>query len=195
MIKTLRFMLVIPLVILAQAANAAFIVEQYDDFWSTNLGSLITYANNNTASTITNYEYLDFSDTNSNGHLGGFNLWPSDEPVYSGSGAAINDTFFIKATGNFDIAVDGSYNIRTWNDDGVFVYIDGVLQINDAGLHAPQDMFTGYDFLTSGSHSLELYFFENGGGANLEVSISGNNNGNYTLLTSSAAVPEPMSLS
>ncbi len=190
MIKTLIPALFLIASTFSSIANASFIVEQYDDFWSSSLANLQTYANNNAASTIASFEYLDFSDTNSNLDFSGFNLWPSDAPVYSGANAAINSTFFVKATGLFDIAADGNYNIRTYNDDGVFVFIDNVLQISDPTLHPPVHFYTGHDFLSAGTHSIELYFFENAGGANLEVGISGNNNSSYSLLNS-AAVPEP----
>ena len=46
--------------------------------------------------------------------------------------------------------------------------IDGTNIINDDSLHAPQNRF-GERFLSAGPHSIELVFFERGGGAEVEL--------------------------
>lgn len=172
------------------SAKASFIVEQYDDFWSSNLTQLSNYANANTASTTGGFEYIDFTDFNRNNDFAGFNLWPSDIADgngYSGPNAAINETFFVRITGLFDIDGDGDYTIRTLNDDGIFVFVDGVLVINDPTLH-PIRRFSADLSLTAGTHDIELFMFERGGAADLEVSIA-SNGGAFSLLN--ARVPEP----
>ena len=179
----------------SSVANAAFMVEQYDNFWNTSASALKTYANNNAASSVGYFDVLDFSDNGDNGDFAGFNLWPSDAPAASGPLDPINQTFFVKVTGWFFIDTTGYYDIRTRNDDGLHLMIDpmysgGAYEISDPTLHPPQYRNTGFDLLLVGSHFLELYFFENGGGANLEVAISGNKNKTYSLLKSKS-IPEP----
>ncbi|WP_412971482.1 PEP-CTERM sorting domain-containing protein [Glaciecola sp. MF2-115] len=182
-------MLIALLSSISMSANAAFIVEQYDNYWSTSLSNMQSYANANAASTTASFSVIDFSDTNSPGNFAGFNLWPSDAPVWSGSSAAINDTFFVRITGTIEFLT--SSIIRTWNDDGVFVLIDGVTVLSDPTLHPPQYYFSSA--VASGIHAFELYFFENGGGANLEVAFSDAQTQNYNQLT--ARIPEPSTLS
>ena len=60
-------------------ANAALLVEQYDDFWSANVNALISYADNNAASASGLFEIIDFTDDPAGfaGAIPGSNPWPS----------------------------------------------------------------------------------------------------------------------
>ena len=158
----------------AGSAGATFLVEQYDDFWSTDVNALIDYAATNDASTSANWDYIDFTDDPAGfaGEIPGSNPWPSAAAAgVTGTGHPLNNTFFALITGDFYISTSGEYTFRTFSDDGVFLYIDGVLTINDPTLH-PEQVRTSTGALTTGTHSVELYFFENGGEASLEFTIA-----------------------
>lgn len=175
----------------------AFVVEQYDDFWSTSLTELENYAAANTASTTAYWDYIDFTDDPLGfaGDIPGSNPWPSAAAAgVTGTSADLNQTFFVRITGDFNIVTDDTYTFRTYSDDGVFLYVDGLLTINDPNLHAEQ-VRTGTQSLIAGIHSLELYFFENGGEASLEFTIAGSDSV-YTHFDAQeyqvgAPVPEP----
>jgi hypothetical protein len=180
-------------------SSASLLVEQYDDFWSTDVNALQTYADNNTASSSAYWDIIDFTDDPSGfaGGIPGSNPWPSAfNAGASGTGHAINQTFFAKITGDFGVTSSDTYTFRTYNDDGVFLYIDGILTINDPNQHA-ESIHTGSRTLTAGDHSIELYFFENGGEASLEFTVA-DSSGIFTHFDApqfqASQVPEPTSL-
>jgi len=197
--SSLKLAAVAALFAVTSAANASLLlVEQYDDFWSTDVNALIDYANNNQADTSAYWGEIDFTDDPNGfaGDIAGSNPWPSAFAVgASGKNHGLNQTFFARITGN--IATDaGDFYFRTFNDDGLFLFVDGELIINDNTLH-PEKRFEGFKSLTAGVHSIELYFFENGGEASLEFSVAdasrqfvhfNNANSPVTL------VPEPTTL-
>ena len=196
----LKFVAVAALLSLSNLANAGLLlVEQYDDFWSTDVNALIDYAENNNADTSAYWGEIDFTDDPAGfvGDFSGSNPWPSAKAASAvGTGHSVNQTFFARITGQFLTAADDDFFFRTFNDDGLFLYIDGELVINDPNLH-PERRFEGTKFLTEGVHNIELYFFENGGEASLEFSIADSSrnfshfndtNGPVTL------VPEPTTL-
>ena len=162
-------------------AEATFLVEQYDDFWSLDVNDLIAYATANDASTSADWDYIDFTDDPSGfaGEIEGSNPWPSAAAAgVTGTSNALNQTFFALITGDFYISETGTYSFRTYSDDGVFLYIDGALVINDGTLHV-ETINTAELLLSTGIHSVELYFFENSGEASLEFSIA-SEDGDYT---------------
>ncbi|WP_413284253.1 PA14 domain-containing protein [Vibrio sp. MA40-2] len=187
--------------IMSLSANAALIVEQYNDYWSTDLSALEYYAATYTADTITEWDYIDFTDDPAGfaGDIAGSNPWPSaSQAGVTGGSASLNDQFFVRITGDFSVASDANYFFQTYSDDGIFLYIDGELIINDPNLHAEQRR-SGQIDLTSGIHSMELYFFENAGEASLELSIASEYSTAYThfndvnSVATVVDVPEPAS--
>ncbi len=187
---------------LVSTANAGlFLVEQYDDFWSTDVNQLKDYADNNIASSSALWGAIDFTDDPDGfaGDIAGSNPWPSANGAI-GTGQAINQTFFAKITGDFFTSVADTYFFQTYNDDGVFVFIDGELVIDDSSLH-PERRFEGSKSLDVGSHSVELYFFENSGEASLEFSIADSsrnfmhfNDPQGAVSLTATSVPEPSTL-
>jgi hypothetical protein len=199
-LSSLKFVAAAALLSLSNLANAGLLfVEQYDDFWSTDVNTLIDYAENNNAGTSAYWGEIDFTDdpVGFAGDIAGSNPWPSATAAGAiGTGHSVNQTFFARITGQFLTSADDDFFFRTFNDDGLFLYIDGELVINDPSLH-PERRFEGTKFLTEGVHNIELYFFENGGEASLEFSIADSSrnfshfndaNGPVTL------VPEPTTL-
>ena len=96
-------------------------------------------------------------------------------PIASGTTDAITlsvtsevDTFGLVFTHTLTVTSAGNYEFETTSDDGSRVYIDGNLVVDNDGLHAPVTV-TGNVFLTQGTHSLRVEFFENLGGEVLTV--------------------------
>ena len=155
-----------------------FILDQYTGYWSNKLSDLQNYVNKfnpltskNKYSVVT--DAIDYTDDRG-GFAGELNFdrrWPAAEALNVWGTGGINDQFFAKISGDFSIEKEGLYRFRTYNDDGVFLLVDGILVINDSSLH-PEQIFTGDINLSAGNHQLELYFFENGGEASLEFSVS-----------------------
>ncbi len=155
-----------------------FNLDQYTGYWSNKLSDLQNYVNKYNPLTAKNKysvvtDAIDYTDD-----LGGFagelnfdRRWPAAEALKVWGTGGINDQFFVKISGDFSIEKDGMYRFRTYNDDGVFLLVDGKFVISDSTLH-PEQIFTGDISLSAGNHQLELYFFENGGEASLEFSVS-----------------------
>lgn len=99
------------------------------------------------------------------------------------------DTFSIRYTGSIMIGTSGSYTFYTTSDDGSKLYINGILVVSNDGLHAPQER-SGTISLTPGYHSIEVLFFENGGGETLIVQYTGpsitKQNVPFSILSSSS---------
>ncbi len=153
-------------------------LDQYTGYWSSKLTDLQNYVKNyNPLSSKNKFsvttDAIDFTDDQGGfaGELPYDKRWPAAEAANFWGTGGINNQFFAKVSGEFSVAQSGNYRFRTFNDDGVFLLIDGVLVINDPTLH-PERVFTGDIKLEPGNHNLELYFFENGGEASLEFSVS-----------------------
>lgn len=82
------------------------------------------------------------------------------------------DRFAARVLGEFEVPSAGTYTLGTNSDDGVRLRVNGVDIIVDDSLHGPEDRFGIVD-LTAGRHNFELTFFENSGGAALELFIAG----------------------
>ena len=74
--------------------------------------------------------------------------------------------------GYLDISKDGFYTFYTSSDDGSLLYIDGVLIVNNDGLH-PLVEKSGKVGLQAGKHHIIVDYFQAGGGKSLTVSFSG----------------------
>ncbi len=96
-------------------------------------------------------------------------------PVASGSSSTIGvgvttrvDNFGLVFTNTLQVATPGLYEFYTNSDDGSKLYIDGVVVVDNDGLHAPR-VVQGSRQLAAGSHTLRVEFFERTGGQILEV--------------------------
>lgn len=153
-------------------------VDQYTGYWSSRLIDLQNYVKNYNPVTQKN-RYSDFTDAidftdDQKGFAGELPFdkrWPAAVATNAWGTGGINNQFFAKVSGDFFLDQPGQYRFRTFNDDGVFLLINGKLIINDPTLH-PERVFTGDASLASGNHQLELFFFENEGEASLEFSVS-----------------------
>lgn len=178
------------------AAAATFRVEQYDGYLGTDLATYQAHAAANTPDFVGFFDVIDFTDDPGGfvGNRPGSNPWPGQTATgQSGISAAVNQTFFARITAQMSVAVADTFTFRTYNDDGVFLLVNGDLVINDPSLH-PEKEFTGTKALGVGTHDIELFFFENGGEASLEFSFK-NSAAPYTWAGNSEtlfAAPVPL---
>ena len=153
-------------------------LDQYTGYWSSELSKLRSYVASFSPTSV-NKKYsvltdiIDFTDDQGGfaGELPYDKRWPAAEALNVWGTQGINNQFFVKVSGDFHVGEAGKYRFRTYNDDGVFLTINNSLIINDPTLH-PERVFTGDIDLSVGNHQLELFFFENGGEASLEFSVS-----------------------
>jgi hypothetical protein len=119
-----------------------------------------------------------------------------ENEVFPGLNGGFGDNYALHAEATLLVDQDGTYTFLTNSDDGARLRIDGLDVINDDSFHGADNRF-GSIFLTAGTHTLDLVFFEGGGGSEIELAWS---RGRFTeltagfeLLTIAAdnAVPEP----
>jgi len=101
-----------------------------------------------------------------------------------------NNNFAARITGNFLIGTAGQWTLGINHDDGARLKIDGVVVATAD--NAVDNRTTTYTFanLAAGLHSVEIVYFETGGGASLEF-FGAQGTGPYALINS---VPEPSTL-
>ncbi|MBL7877429.1 MAG: fibronectin type III domain-containing protein [Cyclobacteriaceae bacterium] len=83
-----------------------------------------------------------------------------------------NDNFGFVFTGFLQIPTTGSYTFYTSSDDGSKLWVNGVLIVNNDGLHGTQER-QGTMTLNAGYYPIRCEFFEAGGGEALTVSWQG----------------------
>ena len=182
---------------LPMAADASFLVRQWQGGTAGNSG--IAGADAAIASRAADvsaiWDVIDFTDDPAGfaGDIPGSNRWPLATLLnQSGTGATANNNFAALITGNFVVTTPGTYEFRTFADDGVRLKIGGTTVIIDDTYH-PEQVRTGSINLAAGTYSIELLFFEGGGEASLEFTsrIAG---GQFGHVTSASTVPEPGSI-
>lgn len=82
------------------------------------------------------------------------------------------DDFAARYTGDFEVTESGSYTFYLSSDDGSRLFIDGQEVIDNDGLHAVVEEQITIN-LTAGTHSIEVLYFERGGGSVLDLDWSG----------------------
>lgn len=114
--------------------------------------------------TNTTASVINFRD-NADGHFGD----NAPFPVYGEEGA--HDDFGIHATGTFTIVEGGVRSIGVNSDDGFQLFIDGELALEFPDPRGSDDTIGSVD-LAVGEHTLELFYYERAGGAQVELFIS-----------------------
>lgn len=127
----------------------------------------------NPANTVNGLDYKYYE--------GAWNVLPnfaSLTPVKTGtvtnfdlSVANVGDNFGFSFTGYIQVPTDGVYTFYTASDDGSKLYMDGVLVVNNDGLHAQTEK-SGTIGLKAGKHAINVVYFEKTGGNTLNVSYS-----------------------
>ena len=75
-----------------------------------------------------------------------------------------SDDFQVRWTTTLNAEVSGTYNFRTYTDDGLRLYINDELVIDYWNDQGPTNR-TGSIFLNEGTHECVMEYYENGGGA------------------------------
>ena len=160
-------------------AQAPFTVEQWTGYNSNVLTNLQAYASNNAPNYTVTTNIIDYTDDPAgfSGEIPGSTPWPAAQATGASGTGGINDNFFARVTTDILITESDTYTFRTFNDDGVFLRVNNQLIISDTGYH-PEAFFEGSIELTPGVYPLELYFYEGGGEASLELTYK-NSSGIY----------------
>lgn len=118
--------------------------------------------------------------------------WGSGAPSVSGIGS---DYFSVSWVGNFRAPSTGNYQFQTLSDDGVRLYVNNVLVIDNWTYHAFTTNTSSNISLTAGqSYPIRLEYFEGGGGAIIKLSWSTPTNTSFVPMgTQSAANPNAAS--
>ena len=163
-------------------APIVFTVQQFTGFSTNDFETMRQHAANNAANYTVQANVIDFTDDPGgfSGELPGSNPWPAAVAQGVTGTGGINDQFFARITTTFEVGSADTFTFRTFNDDGVYLLIDGQFVIYDSGYH-PEIPFEGSIYLTPGTHTLELFYFEGGGEASLELSVR-NSTGQFGLL-------------
>jgi hypothetical protein len=101
------------------------------------------------------------------------NDWGSGSPAGAGVGP---DQFSVRWSTKFEAALPGTYNFTVTSDDGIRLYVDGLLVINQWRDQSPTT-YTASRTLREGTHDFRIEYYENGGGAVARFS--------YTVATTS----------
>jgi hypothetical protein len=112
----------------------------------------------------TDFFYADLTgnwDLDGDLHFG--ELTKIDNPVKP-SPLSDGDTFSIRWTGQIDAEYDEAYSFRTFTDDGVKLWIDGDLIIDDSTMHPPK-INEASKSLSADKHTIQVEYFENTGDA------------------------------
>ena len=92
-----------------------------------------------------------------------------DFNVQTNNGDGDNEEYGMIFTGNLVLAAGGNFDFRLNSDDGSQLYIDGELIVNHDGAHGASNVTTTNVALSSGTHDVRVFFYENGGGDSLDV--------------------------
>jgi MSHA biogenesis protein MshQ len=114
--------------------------------------------------------------------------WGTGTPGVSGLGA---DNFSVRWTGSLRAPSTGAYQFQTVSDDGVRLWINNILVIDNWTDHAATTNTSNTINLVAGqSYPVKLEFYENGGFAVMQLNWSQPTNSSFTSIsTQSGVVP------
>ena len=108
---------------------------------------------------------------------GGERFFPGDRPypVYGTFGG--HDFIGIDARGTINVPTPGVWTFLANSDDGVIVWIDGTIVVDDRTNHGTRadindPVIRGAIDLSAGEHSIRVSHYEQGGGAAVEVGVA-----------------------
>jgi hypothetical protein len=84
----------------------------------------------------------------------------------------LKEKYGLRFTGFIDVAVEGVYRFSLRTDDGSRLWIGDRLVVDNDGWHGTVEQ-TGQIALREGSHALTIAYFQDNGGATLEVFVEG----------------------
>ncbi|MEK0451964.1 MAG: hypothetical protein RL088_4232 [Verrucomicrobiota bacterium] len=158
--------------LLPSTSNAALLVEQWMGAGNSGLAGVDAAIASRPADYSGVYNIIDFTDDPAGfaGLIPGSVFWPSAGGLNLGTGHPLNTNFGARVSGTVSISTADTYTFRTFADDGVRLRIGGTTVISDNSYH-PETQLLGSIFLTPGTYSLDLIFFEGGGEASLEFAV------------------------
>lgn len=93
------------------------------------------------------------------------------------------DDFSVRWVGELAVPADGDYQFRIRGDDGIRIYIDGALLINDWSNHGPRNRDSSPINLQTGQrYAIVVEHYERGGGAVAVVSWNGPTTGGWQVI-------------
>lgn len=98
--------------------------------------------------------------------------YPATRGAWAGLDSRFIDTFAVRESGFLQVTKNGRYTLSLLSKDGAKLWIDGVLVINNGGIHAPQKRARTIK-LAAGFHSIRVEAFANTGVAALNLTWSG----------------------
>jgi glucose/arabinose dehydrogenase len=98
--------------------------------------------------------------------------YPTTRQPWAGLDGRFVRRFAVRESGLIEIPTPGSYKLALFSKDGARLWIDGVLVINNGGIHPPRQRSRRVA-LRSGLHAIRIDFFANAGPAGLVLSWSG----------------------
>ena len=93
---------------------------------------------------------------------------PSTGGAWPGLPLSMKDTFAARLHGSLAVPAAGTWTFHLISDDGSRLLLDGVEVIDNDGLHGMRTRSATLT-LAAGPHAVEVEFFENGGGAGLQL--------------------------
>ncbi len=100
------------------------------------------------------------------------------------------DTFSARWTGSVQPSVTGSYQFNTRSDDGIRLWVDGNLVIDNWTDHAPTDNYSTAINLTAGQkYSIKMEYYEAGGGAECRLRWALNGGGFVAIPSANLSTP------
>lgn len=171
---------------LPMSQASAFLVNVYSATPMTNLAQAdarIAMGSPNASLRTSVIEFDDLGDS-SRGNFALNNAFPG----------LVNTNFAVRITGNFFVATAGQWTIGLNHDDGAYFKIDGVERARADNVVDNRTTTYTFSNLSAGLHSVEIVYFETGGGASLEFfgkQGAANSANPWALINS---VPEPSTL-
>lgn len=106
----------------------------------------------------------------------------------------IFDNYVGRWQGELNVTTAGNYTFGTRSDDGSLVYVDGILAVANNRFQGPTTRTNQFlpastptqpsanpINLTAGAHRVEVFYYEGGGGSQMQLGYSGPDNGNLAL--------------
>jgi len=103
------------------------------------------------------------------GQVANLNFPPTDKAF---AGSPFNSEFLAQFSGNIFVPITGTWTFFLSSDDGSRLYIDGSQVVDNDGFHGMVEA-SGSVVLSRGMHSIDVSFFQGGGGAGLTLAWSG----------------------
>lgn len=144
----------------AQPGTPVFEVRQFE-LWSNQFGRLYGTATEDEPLATASYDVLNLTDDpgRADAPYPDLAMFPMAAQQGHAATDGINDKVMLYARGSFTASGEGRYRFRTFNDDGLWLLVNGEQVIADPTFHGAQ-YFEGAVDLTAGTHKIEVVYME-----------------------------------